>query len=137
ARRERGARRRAGAGRKLRRPGRDAARARPARGARDRPRGDPPGRGADRARRSPATARRQALRPHRRLRAQERALSRVDRGRPEGRMRRTPVLSALTIAVGVALIARTVQLGIGGGLGLLFGGLLVVAGSLRLYLSRR
>ena len=52
-------------------------------------------------------------------------------------MRRTPVLSALTIAVGVALIARTVQLGIGGGLGLLVGGLLVVAGSLRLYLSRR
>ena len=52
-------------------------------------------------------------------------------------MRRSPVLSALTIAVGVALIARTVQLGIGGGLGLLFGGLLVVAGSLRLYLSRR
>ena len=52
-------------------------------------------------------------------------------------MKRTPVLSALTIAVGVALIARTVQLGIGGGLGLLFGGLLVVAGSLRLYLSRR
>jgi hypothetical protein len=37
----------------------------------------------------------------------------------------------------VALIARTVQLGIGGGLGLLFGGLLVVAGSLRLYLSHR
>jgi hypothetical protein len=52
-------------------------------------------------------------------------------------VRRTPVLSALTIAVGVALIGRTVQLGIGGGLGLLFGGLLVVAGSLRLYLSRR
>src|SRR5207244_2768052 len=38
---------------------------------------------------------------------------------------------------GLALIARTVQLGTGGGLGLVFGGLLVLAGSLRLYLSRR
>jgi hypothetical protein len=52
-------------------------------------------------------------------------------------VRRSPVLSGLTIAVGVALIARTVQLGTGGGLGLVFGGLLVLAGSLRLYLSRR
>ena len=52
-------------------------------------------------------------------------------------MRRSPALSALTIAVGLGLIARTVQLGIGGGLGLVLGGLLVAAGPLRLYLSRR
>jgi hypothetical protein len=52
-------------------------------------------------------------------------------------VRRTQLLSGLTIAVGLALIARTVQLGVGGGLGLLFGGLLVLAGTLRLYLSRR
>jgi hypothetical protein len=50
---------------------------------------------------------------------------------------RAVVLSAATVVVGVALIVRTVQLGVGGGLGLLFGGLLVVAGALRLYLSRR
>ena len=52
-------------------------------------------------------------------------------------MRRNPVLAGLTVAVGLGLIARTVQLGVGGGLGLVFGGLLVLAGSLRLYLSRR
>ena len=52
-------------------------------------------------------------------------------------MRNSALLSAVTIAIGLALIARTVQLGVGGGLGLLLGGLLVAAGSLRLYLSRR
>jgi hypothetical protein len=47
-------------------------------------------------------------------------------------------LAALVfLVVGVAVILRTVQLGIGGGLGLLFGGLLALAGGLRLYLSRR
>jgi hypothetical protein len=43
----------------------------------------------------------------------------------------------LFVAVGLALIGRTVQLGVGGGLGLVFGSLLLVAGGLRLYLSRR
>jgi hypothetical protein len=52
-------------------------------------------------------------------------------------MSRTAALSGLTIAVGVAVIARSVQLGVGGGLGLVLGGLLVLVGSLRLYLSRR
>lgn len=52
-------------------------------------------------------------------------------------MNATVVLSALLIVLGLAVVARTVQFGIGGGLGLLLGGLLVLAGGLRLYLSRR
>jgi hypothetical protein len=45
--------------------------------------------------------------------------------------------AALLFVAGLALIGRTVQLGVGGGLGLVFGSLLLVAGGLRLYLSRR
>jgi hypothetical protein len=47
-----------------------------------------------------------------------------------------PLAALLFVGVGVAVIARTVQLGVGGGLGLVFGGLLILAGGLRLYLSR-
>ena len=46
-------------------------------------------------------------------------------------------LSVLLVGLGLVVIARTVQAGIGGGLGLLLGGLLVLAGGLRLYLSTR
>jgi hypothetical protein len=46
------------------------------------------------------------------------------------------VLAAIVVLLGVALIARTVSLGVGGGLGLLIGGLLVIGGALRLYLLR-
>lgn len=53
------------------------------------------------------------------------------------RRRGTVVLSAILAGLGVAVIARTVQAGIGGGLGLVLGGLLVLAGGLRLYLSSR
>jgi hypothetical protein len=53
------------------------------------------------------------------------------------RRRTTAALSVLLIGVGTTVIARTVQVGVGGGLGLLLGGLLVVAGVLRLYLSTR
>ena len=49
----------------------------------------------------------------------------------------TIALSAVLVVVGVAVIARTVQAGVGGGLGLLLGGMLVAAGCLRLYLSTR
>jgi hypothetical protein len=52
-------------------------------------------------------------------------------------MRGGAVAAIAFVAVGAALIVRTVQLGVGGGLGILFGGLLVLAGGLRLYLSRR
>jgi hypothetical protein len=47
------------------------------------------------------------------------------------------VVAAGTIVLGLAVIARTVAAGVGGGLGLLLGGLLVLAGGLRLYLARR
>ena len=49
----------------------------------------------------------------------------------------TAALSALLVVLGLAVIVRTVQFGIGGGLGLLLGCLLIVAGALRLYLSRQ
>lgn len=46
------------------------------------------------------------------------------------------VLAVVMIALGVGIVIRTIALGVGGGLGFLFGGLLVFAGVLRLYLSR-
>jgi hypothetical protein len=48
-----------------------------------------------------------------------------------------PAAALLFAAVGAALIVRTVQVGVGGGLGLVLGGLLLAVGGLRLYLSRR
>ena len=45
-------------------------------------------------------------------------------------------LAVVMIGLGVAVLVRTIALGIGGGLGFLFGGLLIFAGVLRLYLSR-
>jgi hypothetical protein len=49
----------------------------------------------------------------------------------------TVALSWLLVGLGVAVIVRTVAAGVGGGLGLLLGALLVLAGGLRLYLSRQ
>jgi hypothetical protein len=49
---------------------------------------------------------------------------------------RPAAISIVVIGLGVAVIARTIAAGVGGGLGLLLGGLLVVAGSLRLFLAR-
>ena len=48
----------------------------------------------------------------------------------------TLVLSGLLVALGVAIIIRTIAAGVGGGLGLLIGALFVLAGALRLYLGR-
>jgi hypothetical protein len=48
----------------------------------------------------------------------------------------TIVLSGLLVAIGIAILVRTVAAGVGGGLGLLIGALFVLAGGLRLYLSR-
>jgi len=52
-------------------------------------------------------------------------------------MNRASLFGGLSIALGLALIARTVAAGVGGGLGLLLGALLVLAGTLRLYRFRR
>jgi hypothetical protein len=49
----------------------------------------------------------------------------------------TVALSLLMVVLGLAVVARTVAAGIGGGLGLVLGGLLVAAGALRLYLTTR
>jgi hypothetical protein len=52
-------------------------------------------------------------------------------------MRKTATrsVSLVMIVLGLAVIARTVAAGVGGGLGLLLGAMLVAAGALRLYLS--
>lgn len=40
----------------------------------------------------------------------------------------------LLMALGAAIVGRTVALGVGGGLGLLIGGLMIVGAGLRLYM---
>jgi hypothetical protein len=45
-------------------------------------------------------------------------------------------LALVVVLLGVAVVARTVAAGVGGGLGLLLGGLMIVGGALRLYLLR-
>lgn len=47
------------------------------------------------------------------------------------------VLPLVVIVLGLAIVTRTVALGVGGGLGLLLGGLFVAAGAARLYLALR
>ena len=46
-------------------------------------------------------------------------------------------ISLLLLVLGLVVIGRTVQAGVGGGLGLVLGVMLVAAGALRLYLSTR
>ena len=46
------------------------------------------------------------------------------------------VLAVVMIGLGVGIFVRTIALGIGGGLGFVFAALLVLAGFMRLYLSR-
>ena len=53
------------------------------------------------------------------------------------RRRGTAVISALLVVLGLAVIVRTIQAGVGGGLGLVIGAMLVAAGALRLYLATR
>ena len=53
------------------------------------------------------------------------------------RKQTTAVLSLVLVVLGLAAIVRTVQAGVGGGLGLVLGGMLVAAGVLRLYLTTR
>ena len=45
------------------------------------------------------------------------------------------VLAAVVVLMGLLILARTVALGVGGGLGLLLGALFVIGGGLRLYLG--
>ena len=50
---------------------------------------------------------------------------------------RVPVaLAVLVVVLGLAVVARTVAAGVGGGLGLLLVGLMILGGALRLYLLR-
>jgi hypothetical protein len=49
----------------------------------------------------------------------------------------TSAISGLLVLLGLAVIVRTLAAGVGGGLGILFGAMLVLAGGLRLYLQRR
>jgi hypothetical protein len=52
-------------------------------------------------------------------------------------VRRAPVaLAVVVVVLGVAVVARTVAAGVGGGLGLLLGGQMILGGALRLYLLR-
>jgi hypothetical protein len=46
------------------------------------------------------------------------------------------VLAVVLIALGLAVVVRTVLAGVGGGVGLLLGTMLVMAGAARLYLVR-
>jgi hypothetical protein len=49
----------------------------------------------------------------------------------------TVVFSWVMVALGVAIIVRSVTEGVGGGLGLLLGVLFIFAGGARLYLARQ
>jgi hypothetical protein len=53
------------------------------------------------------------------------------------RRRGTSAISVLLVILGLGVIARTIQAGIGGGLGIVMGAMLVAAGALRLYLATR
>lgn len=53
------------------------------------------------------------------------------------RRRGTAAISALLVVLGLAVIARSIQVGVGGGFGLIVGAMLVAAGALRLYLTIR
>jgi hypothetical protein len=53
------------------------------------------------------------------------------------RRRGTAAISLLLVVLGVVVIARTIQVGVGGGLGLVFGVMLFAVGVLRLYLAAR
>ena len=56
--------------------------------------------------------------------------------RLSGALARAAIFAFVAIALGIAIVVRTVLEGVGGGLGFLLGGLLVLAGLLRLYLLR-
>ncbi len=45
------------------------------------------------------------------------------------------VFACLVVVMGLLVVARTIALGVGGGLGLLIGGLLILGGGLRIYMG--
>lgn len=47
------------------------------------------------------------------------------------------VVAVLVIGLGCAVIARTIALGVGGGLGFVIGGAMIAGGGLRLYMVTR
>lgn len=47
------------------------------------------------------------------------------------------IFSWVLVAMGAAIVVRTISLGVGGGLGLLIGGLMILAGALRLFMASR
>ena len=47
------------------------------------------------------------------------------------------ILAGLMIVLGIVVVVRTIAAGVGGGIGLILGALLILAGALRLYLSSR
>jgi hypothetical protein len=49
----------------------------------------------------------------------------------------TVLISAVLVVLGLVVIARTVQAGVGGGLGIVIGAMLVAAGAFRLWLVTR
>ena len=53
------------------------------------------------------------------------------------RRRGTAAISVVLVVLGLAVIVRSIQAGVGGGLGLIIGLMLVAAGALRLYLATR
>ena len=55
----------------------------------------------------------------------------------KARRQGTAAISVLLVLLGLAVIVRTIQAGVGGGLGLVIGALLLAAGALRLYLATR
>ncbi len=53
------------------------------------------------------------------------------------RRRGTAAISVVLVVLGLAVIVRSIQAGVGGGLGLIIGLMLVAARALRLYLATR
>ncbi len=45
------------------------------------------------------------------------------------------ILAALVVVAGILIVARTIALGVGGGLGLLIGALFILGGGMRLYVG--
>ncbi len=137
------ARRRPGARRELRSPRGHPAPSRAEGWARDRRGSPPPDCRAGAARGPQAGGGRTArsLRRNRRLRPARGSVpgasGRREAGRVSARRRGTAVISVLLVVLGLAVIVRTVQAGVGGGLGLVIGAMLVAAGALRLYLATR